>query len=139
MPTNPFQIARWALVASFALMVLVVCLPNPHPSPAWELAQRERYERRFPELKTRVQPTPQADIQFAEGKAKDTSPQPKLAKDLPQQPLRTASLPERPATGDQRANAVRMEQPVFFPDDRPLRDNLAPDPVHLEPPRLGGP
>lgn len=136
MQANPFQIARWALFASFALMVLVVCLPDPQPSPAWELAQQERYEERFPQLKTPASPNREPALQFADDQPKAAPPQPKMAQEPPTRPLRTAHLPERSPTGDQRANAVRMGQPLFFPEDQPSSRNLAPDPVHLEPPQI---
>ncbi|MCA9067922.1 MAG: hypothetical protein KDA84_03315 [Planctomycetaceae bacterium] len=76
MHTNHFRIARWALFASFAMMVFVVCLPNPDPSPAWQLAQQERYEQRFPDLKTPVEPSQEPAIQFAKGAPKDAPAKP---------------------------------------------------------------
>lgn len=139
MQTSHFQIARWALFASFALMVLVVCLPNPHPSTSWEIAQQDRYEQRFPQLKPSAQPVPKPNIQFAEGKPREDVPETKMAKEPPAHPLRTAHLPERSNIGDQRPGTVQMGQPLFFPEDEPPAKNLAPDPVHLEPPQLREP
>ncbi|MCA9067921.1 MAG: hypothetical protein KDA84_03310 [Planctomycetaceae bacterium] len=62
-----------------------------------------------------------------------------MAKESPARPLRTAQLPDWGKLGDQRAGAVRIGQPLFFPEDEPQDINLAPDPVHLELPQTSPP
>ncbi len=52
----------------------------------------------------------------------------------PRGPYRTARLPDRFEERSQ-VKRVRIQDPVFFEDEPSASSNLAPDPVHLEPPQ----
>ena len=132
---HPFQIARWALLASFAVMVFVVAFPNPLPSSAWKLAERNRYEQRFPaSRKQRGPKSTEPGTQLAKGSKKTPTPVERTARENSETPLRMAHLPSRQEIGDDRPRGVRIQEPIFFEDDEPIEDQLAPDPAHLETP-----
>ena len=106
MKHNPFQIARWALVAGFGLLVLVVCLPNPSPSLSWKLAEQARYGQRSPKSSGTLPSEEAAPPQWAKQEAL-------------RRPLRTAHLPARFANGDAPQRGIRIQEPIFVPDDEP--------------------
>jgi hypothetical protein len=126
---HPFQTARWALLASFAVMVFVVAFPNPSPSPAWKLAQKNRYQERHPGLRKRTEPENPPDTQLA------NRPEPTEHNDeaTAEKPVRTAQLPARRERGDDVPRGVSIQEPIIFlEDDEPVPSPLAPDPAHLE-------
>ncbi len=130
---HPFQIARWALLASFAVMVFVVAFPNPWPSSAWKLAEKNRYEQRYPALRKQMGLKTEAGTHLAKGSKKTPNPVERTARENSDTLLRTAHLPSRKENGDDRPRGVRMQEPIFF-DDEPTEGQLAPDPTHLETP-----
>lgn len=119
------QVARWALSASFAVMVAVACLPNPQPSLAWKIAEGKRHERRFPELRPSKDSLFEPDTQLANGNANQP--------DSPT-PFRTA---QRPPRMDAAPRETQNQEPIlFFEEDEPNSANLAPDPAHLDLPPI---
>ena len=132
---HPFQIARWALLVSFAVMVFVVAFPNPLPSSAWKLAEKNRYEKRFPALRKPPEPASEPATQLADGKQKSPNASKRIAPETSEKPLRTAHLPSRLASDDDQPRGVRIQEPIFFlEEEKPTVGNLAPDPAHLETP-----
>jgi len=94
MNAHPFRIARWALFFNFGLLVLIVSLPNPEPSDAWESAEMARYFERFPQLQNREKsPAPESEHQFAARQGQDAEPE--GGKQQPAKTYRTARLPGR--------------------------------------------
>jgi hypothetical protein len=135
MTHHPFQIARWALLASFAVMVFVVAFPNPAPGPAWKLAERNRYQERFPGLKNRKMPANPPDVQLANRPQSTSNSTEQTNEASAEKPFRTAQLPLRLESDDGAARGVRIQEPIiFFEDEEPVPSNLAPDPAHLETP-----
>jgi hypothetical protein len=135
---HPFQIARWALLASFAVMVFAVAFPNPSPSRAWKLAEQDRYDKRRPESRKPPEPRNSSETQLASG----PKTMPKVAENVSQEalekPLQTAQLPPRSESRDDLPRGVRIQEPIiFFEDEESAESNLAPDPAHLETPSEG--
>lgn len=131
---HPFQIARWALLASFAVMVFVVAFPNPSPGRAWKLAEKSRYETRFPALRRGQEATIPPETQLAKRPHASPETTRETGQEPAEKPVRTAHLPARLESGDDLPKGVRIQEPIFFEDEEPAKGNLAPDPSHLEPP-----
>lgn len=131
---HPFQIARWALFASFAVMVFVVTFPSPSPGPAWILAKKSRDEQRFPHLRKRTEPMNPPAAQLANRPTPVAEPAEGTNAETSETPFRTAQLPARLESGDSVPRGVRIQEPIFFEDDRPAENQLAPDPAYLDTP-----
>lgn len=131
---HPFQIARWALFASFAVMVFVVAFPNPSPGRAWKLAEKLRYEKRFPALRKGPEATIPPETQLAKRPLENPKTTRATSEEPAEKPVRTAHLPARLESGDDLPMGVRIQEPIFFEDEGPAKGNLAPDPSHLETP-----
>ncbi len=135
MKHHPFQIARLALAAGFGVMLLAVTLPKSNPSPAWQLAEQARYGWRLPKPSRSLPGEQQSESKFAKREDRG-SESAKMREGVSQrEPFRTAHLPGRIEHGD-RADRIRIQAPIFFEDEESIPSNLAPDPVHLEPPEV---
>lgn len=92
MNAHPFRIARWALFINFGLLVLIVSLPNPEPSDAWETAEMARYFERFPQLQNSGKSlAPESEHQFAARQRQNAEPD--NGEEQPAKTYRTARLP----------------------------------------------
>lgn len=132
---QPFQIARWALLAGFAVMVFVVAFPNPNPGQAWKLAESSRYEQKVPAFKNRIAPTNSPRTQLANHATAKPTIAGHTKKTPAKKPIQTAQLPSRFESQDDLPRGVKIQEPIlFFEDEEPPNSNLAPDPVHLETP-----
>jgi hypothetical protein len=132
---HPFQIARWALMASFAVIVFVVGFPNPRPSAAWKLAEQTRYQQRFPVLRPLRESSQEPPAQWAHRLWEPEASPTRTLSETPRKPVRTAQLPSRYESGDDRPRGAKIQEPVLsFEEEVPATGNLAPDPAHLETP-----
>ena len=126
---TPLQTALRALSAGLALMLTVVFLPIPGSSPAWRIAQKTRYEQRFPELRPAVAPPapPATMLAEEEGPKRDFDA---VADEESHEPaIRTAQRPMRTEHRERPPRAV-----LFLEEEPPAGVNLAPDPAHLDVP-----
>lgn len=127
MKHTPLQTALRALSAGLALMLTIICLPIPGPSPAWRIAQQTRYEQRFPELRPAETPSTPPAAMLAEEKAKKHEDDPAASEEPHEPAIRTA---QRPMRTEHRATPPQAV--LFWEEEPPEAVNLAPDPAHLE-------